>query len=117
MIIYAMIIAHLLRLNKLNTTFSTTSSPRLGNISTQNYHPLNLSHQAIPSTHQEENFANIKYVCPDDQHKHKKPNNIDILEEDGPVHVGDKNAIKLINDNRSLQDMTLTSISSTMETT
>jgi len=45
-----------------NKIMSTTSSPRLGNPSPNNYHPHNLSHQAIPSTHQEENFANIKYV-------------------------------------------------------
>jgi len=98
-------------------TISSTYSPRLGNPSPQNYHPLNHSHQAIPSTHQEENLANIKYVPPDDHHKHQKPNNLDIREEDGTSHIGDQHAIKSIDDKRSPQDMALTGISNAMETT
>jgi len=100
-----------------NKIMSTTSSPRLGNPSPHNYHPLNLSHQAIPSTHQEENLASIKYVPPDDHHKHQKPYDLDVLEEDGPSHVVDQNEIKSIDDKRSPQNMAVTGISSAMETT
>jgi len=101
-----------------NKIMSTTSSPRLGNPSPHNYHPHNLSHQAIPSTHQEENLANIKYVPPDEHHKHKKPDNLDVLEVDGrPSHVADQNEIKSINDKRSPHIMAVTGISSAMETT
>jgi hypothetical protein len=99
-----------------NKIMSTISSPRFGNPSPHNYHPLNLSHQAIPSTHQEENLANIKYVPPDDHHKHQKPNDLDILEEDGPSNIGDQHEIKSIDDKRSPQNMALIGISSTMET-